>query len=85
MEIDPEFRKKIIGDEQPINCRPADLLKPELEKLKEEVKPFAEQEEDVLSFAQFGSVAQKFFERRRNRRFGVDSDGVDFKNKIHSI
>ena len=60
-------------------------LKPELEKLKEEVKPFAEQEEDVLSFAQFGSVAQKFFERRRNRRFGVDSDGVDFKNKIHSI
>ena len=85
VEIDPEFRKKIIGDEQPINCRPADLLKPELEKLKEEVKPFAEQEEDVLSFAQFGSVAQKFFERRRNRRFGVDSDGVDFKNKIHSI
>ena len=85
VEIDPEFRKKIIGDEQPINCRPADLLKPELEKLKEEIKPFAEQEEDVLSFAQFGSVAQKFFERRRNRRFGVDSDGVDFKNKIHSI
>lgn len=85
VEIDPEFRKKIIGDEQPINCRPADLLKPELEKLKEEVKPFAEQEEDVLSLAQFGSVAQKFFERRRNRRFGVDSDGVDFKNKIHSI
>lgn len=85
VEIDPVFRKKIIGDEQPINCRPADLLKPELEKLKEEVKPFAEQEEDVLSFAQFGSVAQKFFERRRNRRFGVDSDGVDFKNKIHSI
>lgn len=85
VEIDPEFRKKIIGDEQPINCRPADLLKPELEKLKEEVKPFAEQEEDVLSFAQFGSVAQKFFERRRNRRFGVDSNGVDFKNKIHSI
>ena len=51
----------------------------------EMLMPFAEQEEDVLSFAQFGSVAQKFFERRRNRRFGVDSDGVDFKNKIHSI
>ena len=84
VEIDPEFRKKIIGDEQPITCRPADLLKPELEKLREEAKPFTEQEEDVLSYAQFGAVAEKFFERRRNRRYGVDSD-ADFQNKIHSM
>lgn len=84
VEIDPEFRKKKIGDEQPITCRPADLLKPELEKLREEAKPFTEQEEDVLSYAQFGAVAEKFFERRRNRRYGVDSD-ADFQNKIHSM
>ncbi len=84
VEIDLEFRKKIIGDEQPITCRPADLLKPELEKLREEAKPFTEQEEDVLSYAQFGAVAEKFFERRRNRRYGVDSD-ADFQNKIHSM
>lgn len=84
VEIDPEFRKRIIGDEQPITCRPADLLKPELEKLREEAKPFTEQEEDVLSYAQFGAVAEKFFERRRNRRYGVDSD-ADFQNKIHSM
>lgn len=84
VEIDPEFRKKIIGDEQPITCRPADLLKPELENLREEAKPFTEQEEDVLSYAQFGAVAEKFFERRRNRRYGVDSD-ADFQNKIHSM
>lgn len=84
VEIDSEFRKKIIGDEQPITCRPADLLKPELEKLREEAKPFTEQEEDVLSYAQFGAVAEKFFERRRNRRYGVDSD-ADFQNKIHSM
>lgn len=84
VEIDPEFRKKIIGDEQPITCRPADLLKPELEKLREEAKPFTEQEEDVLSYAQFGAVAEKFFERRRNRRYGVDFD-ADFQNKIHSM
>lgn len=84
VEIDPEFRKKIIGDEQPITCRPADLLKPELEKLRKEAKPFTEQEEDVLSYAQFGAVAEKFFERRRNRRYGVDSD-ADFQNKIHSM
>lgn len=34
--IDPEFRKKIIGDDTPIDCRPADLLEPELDKLKKE-------------------------------------------------
>lgn len=85
VEIDPDFRKKIIGDEQPVDCRPADLLSPELDKLREEIKPLAEQEEDVLSYAQFGAVAEKFFERRRNRRYGVDTDGADFKNKIHSM
>ncbi len=85
VEIDPDFRKKIIGDEKPVDCRPADLLSPELEKLREEIKPLAEQEEDVLSYAQFGAVAEKFFERRRNRRYGVDTDGADFKNKIHSM
>lgn len=85
VEIDPDFRKKIIGDEQPVDCRPADLLSPELDKLREEIKPLVEQEEDVLSYAQFGAVAEKFFERRRNRRYGVDTDGADFKNKIHSM
>ena len=34
--IDPEFRKKIIGDAEPIDCRPADLLKPELDTIREE-------------------------------------------------
>lgn len=85
VKIDPDFRKKIIGDEKPVDCRPADLLSPELEKLREEIKPLTEQEEDVLSYAQFGAVAEKFFERRRNRRYGVDTDGADFKNKIHSM
>ena len=28
--IDPAFRKKILGDEAPIECRPADLIPPEL-------------------------------------------------------
>ena len=36
VEIDPAFRKKIIGDEKPIDCRPADLLGPEMEKMRAE-------------------------------------------------
>lgn len=58
--IDPEFRKRIIGDvKNPIDCRPANLLEPELEKLKKECAEWTEQEEDVLSYAQFGRSCSK--------------------------
>lgn len=83
--IDPEFRKKIIGDETPIDCRPADLLKPELEKLKVEAAEWAEQEEDVLSYAQFGQVATKFFEARRNDKYGIDGAHSNSETKVHPV
>lgn len=85
VKIDPEFRKKIIGDEKPIDCRPADLLEPELEKLRQEAAPWALQEEDVLSYAQFGQVAVKFFENRNNRIYKVDGDHADIENKVHPV
>ncbi len=62
--IDPEFTKKIIGDEKPITCRPADQIKPELETLKAKLGAKAHQEEDVLSYALFDQVALKFFDKR---------------------
>ena len=83
--IDPEFRKKIIGNEKPITCRPADLIPPELDKLREECRQWSEQEEDVLSYAQFGQVAVKFFEQRNNAKYGVDSAHADRENSVHPI
>ncbi len=83
--ISDEFRKKIIGDEEPITCRPADLLEPELDKLKGEISEFYEQEEDVLSYAQFGNVALKFFESRRNKKYGIDGAHADIVNKVHPV
>lgn len=83
--IDPEFRKKIIGDAEPIDCRPADLLKPELEKLREECAEWIEQDEDVLSYAQFGQVAVKFFEKRRNAKYGIDGKHGDKENQVHPV
>lgn len=83
--IDPEFRKKIIGDAEPIDCRPADLLKPELEKLREECAEWIEQDEDVLSYAQFGQVAVKFFEKRRNTKYGIDGKHGDKENQVHPV
>lgn len=83
--IDPEFRKKIIGDEEPIECRPADLLEPELDKLRKEAAPWAKQEEDVLSYAMFGQVAEKFFEKRRDKELGIDAEHADKVNKVHPV
>ena len=85
MPIDPEFRKMIIGDEEPIDCRPADLLSPELDKLQGEIAEFIEQPEDVLSYAQFGQVATKFFENRRNKKYGVDGEHVNMQTKVHPV
>jgi oxaloacetate decarboxylase alpha subunit len=70
--IDPEVLKKILGDEQPITCRPADLIEPELDKIRKEVAEYIEQEEDVLTFAMFPQVAEKFFIWRRAQRHLVD-------------
>ncbi len=63
--IKPEIIEKIIGDEKPIECRPADLLGPELEKCKAEAKKYgARSEEDILSYCLFPQVAREFFEWR---------------------
>lgn len=85
VEIDPEFQKKILGSEEPITCRPADLLEPELEQIKKECAEWTEQEEDVLTYAMFPKVAPKFFEQRRNKLYGVDGKHSDPENKVHPV
>ena len=83
--INPEFRKKILGDEAPIDCRPADLIAPELDKLKADAAKWTEQEEDVLSYAMFGQVAEKFFEKRRDKNNGIDNVHADKANKVMPV
>ena len=85
MPIKPDFQKQIIGDAEPITYRPADDLKPELDELREKVKPWAIQDEDVLSYALFEQVATKFFEWRKNQQYGIDADHADADNKIHIV
>ena len=63
--IDPEVRKQAIGDEEPIDCRPADLIPPGYEKAAAEIGDLARSEEDVLSYALFPQVARDFLRRRR--------------------
>lgn len=82
MPMNPDVVAKIDKSEI-IDCRPADLLEPELEKLKEEVGEYAEQEEDVLTYALFAQVAIDYFKRRAALRDKVDPDAIDTKNKAY--
>ena len=62
--VNEEVRKKAIGESEPITCRPADLLEPELERIKQQYSDIAKTEEDVLSCAMFPQVAPEFIRRR---------------------
>ncbi|WP_313519282.1 sodium-extruding oxaloacetate decarboxylase subunit alpha [Pseudomonas sp.] len=62
--VDEKLRRLAIGNEEVIDVRPADLLKPELEKLRKEVGELAKTEEDVLTYAMFPDIGRKFLEER---------------------
>jgi oxaloacetate decarboxylase alpha subunit len=62
--IDPEIKRKVIGEEEPIDCRPADLISPGMEQARAEISDLAQSEEDVISYALFPQVARPFLERR---------------------
>ncbi|WP_058485433.1 oxaloacetate decarboxylase subunit alpha [Defluviitalea phaphyphila] len=83
--ISEEIRKIIIGDEEPITCRPADLLEPELEKIESQMKQYKEQDEDVLSYALFPQVAEEFFKYRQAQKTKVDPNLADTENKVYPV
>ncbi|MGN5518444.1 sodium-extruding oxaloacetate decarboxylase subunit alpha [Halopseudomonas sp. Lyrl_26] len=62
--INPEVQVRAIGDEEVIDVRPADLLKPEMERLRSEIGNLAKSEEDVLTYAMFPDIGRKFLEER---------------------
>ena len=80
-----EVQKKIIGNETPITCRPADLLEPMLPKFEQEVAQWKQQDEDVLSYALFPAVAKEFFELREAKQTKVDQAKADKENKVYPV
>ncbi|CEK33068.1 pyruvate/oxaloacetate carboxyltransferase,Methylmalonyl-CoA carboxyltransferase 5S subunit,oxaloacetate decarboxylase,Pyruvate/oxaloacetate carboxyltransferase,oxaloacetate decarboxylase alpha subunit,Conserved carboxylase domain [[Clostridium] sordellii] len=80
--IDEEVKKKIIGDEEVVTVRPADLLEPEFEKIKLEAGVLAKCDEDVITYALFPQVAPKFLENKYNPE---KKDESSEENKIHYI
>ena len=59
-----QLRKQAIGQEEVIEVRPADLLSPELARLRGEIGDLAKSEEDVMTFAMFPDIGRKFLEER---------------------
>ncbi|MDO4808881.1 MAG: oxaloacetate decarboxylase subunit alpha [Eubacteriales bacterium] len=70
--MDKDVQKKILGEEEAITCRPADLLEPSLQKYEEEIAQWKRQDEDVLSYALFPNVAKEYFEYRDTQDTGID-------------
>ena len=83
--VNPEVQKLAIGDEEPITCRPADLLEPELDKLEAEMAQWKEQDEDVLSYALFPQVAVDFFKYRAAQKNKIDPTAADTKNGAYPV
>ena len=72
-KVNEELRKKVLGDEKPIECRYADLLQPGFEKAKAEIGDLAKSDEDVLSYVAFPQIAEKFLKNRAEKE----------KNTVH--
>ena len=58
--VDPEIQKLVLGDEEPITCRPGEKIAPEIEQAKKEIVVWCTQPEDVLSYILFPQVAKDF-------------------------
>ena len=63
-KVNEEIRKMAIGDDEVISCRPADLIEPEMDKIRAQYGDICKTEEDLLSCALFPQVAPEFIKRR---------------------
>ena len=82
---DPTVKEKLVGDLPCISCRPADLIAPQLPQFEKECARWKQQDEDVLTYAMFPSVAKEYFEYREAQQTGIDPSIADYKNKVYPV
>lgn len=85
VSISDEIKNKIIGEEKVYTGRPADLMEPQLDKFRNEIKEYIEQEEDVLSYALFPQIALSFFKDRQAAKYEIDSNLLNEKDKTYPV
>ena len=64
--VNESLRHQAIGNTDVIDCRPADLMAPEMERLRNEIGNLAESDEDVLIYAMFADVGREFLQDRKD-------------------
>lgn len=83
--IATKSRKKIIGDEERITCRPADLIEPELESVKREIAEYIEQDEDILTHAMFPKPSIDFLKYRNAKRYQIDDSLLNQEDMVYPV
>ena len=81
--VDPEVSKMVIGDEEVITCRPADLIEDEFDKFKSEGEEagFVKSDEDALTYALYPLIAPRFLKGELKEKTGGTGTGSD-KDKV---
>ena len=69
--VSREVIQRVLGGEEPIHVRPADLVHETLEDYRDEIGDLARSEEDLLSYALFPQTARAYLERHH---IGPESD-----------
>jgi oxaloacetate decarboxylase alpha subunit len=69
--IAAEVMERVLGEEQPITVRPAELIDESFQQFAKEIGDLAKSDEDVLTYALFPITARSFLEKRRH---GVEED-----------
>lgn len=80
--ISKEMTQLIIGNEELVTVRPADLLSPELPIYEKEIQEYAKSIEDVLLYALFPQQGKDFLGRREDRFYEVPIQKVNVKLAI---
>ncbi len=64
--VNKELQQRAIGNEELIECRPADLLQPEMDKIKADIGDLASNQEDILTYAMFPDLGRDYLQQRKD-------------------
>ena len=87
-KVNAELQAKVLDGAEPITCRPADLIKPEVDQLTVELEALAKEKnisladevvDDVLTYALFPQIGLKFLENRNNPAAFEPKPSVELK------
>ena len=83
--MNEEVVKKILGEEERITDRPANHIKPQLKQFEQEMEMYKINDEDVLTYALFPTIAKEFFEYRNSKVSGIDTNLYNKQNKSYPV